>query len=476
MRILFVAAEAYPLIKTGGLADVAGALPQALAEAGDDVRLMLPAYPEALAGVEGAELVASFGDVLGTGPVRIVGGRVPGQRLPIWLVDSGAMFDRPGNPYVRADGSDWPDNFLRFAVLSYAAARVGLEGVADWRPDIVHGNDWQTGLIPAYLKLWGAARPATVFTVHNLAYQGRFAPHILPRIGLPVEAFSVNGVEFHGDVSYLKAGLYYTDRITTVSPTYAHEIQREGEGLGLQGLLMARDKDLTGILNGEDTRIWDPATDPAIEHHFTSEQLAGKAEDKSALRQELGLAPEARAPLLGIISRLTEQKGIDLVLTAVSDIIGRGGQIVILGTGDARLESACRQMGVDYPGRVVTRIGFEEGLAHRIQAGCDILLMPSRFEPCGLSQMYALRYGTIPVVRHTGGLADTVVDAAAAGGGTGFVFAEATADDFLVAVHRALATYDDPMAWRQMQRRAMGQDFSWQRSAENYRRVYRELV
>ncbi|MEO5374536.1 MAG: glycogen synthase GlgA [Alphaproteobacteria bacterium] len=477
MRILFVASEAFPLIKTGGLADVAGALPAALVEAGEDVRLLLPAYPAALAALEDAAVIADLGDPLGAGPVHLIRGQSPGMRLEVWMVSCPNLFDRPGNPYLGPDGRDWPDNFLRFAVLSWVAATIAAGGWSGgWTPDIVHANDWQTGLVPAYLKTWGVARPPTVFTVHNLAYQGRFSPAILNAVGLPWESFAIDGVEFYGDLSYLKAGLYYADRITTVSPTYAHEIQTDGEGQGLQGLLLARDGDLSGILNGEDPKVWDPEHDPAIAHHFTASHLSGKAKDKTALQREFKLDPVADAPLFGVISRLAEQKGIDLILDAVHDIVGRGGQIVILGSGDSHLEQGCRDAAAAWPGRVATRIGFEEPLAHRMQAGCDLVLMPSRFEPCGLTQLYALRYGTIPVVRRTGGLADTVFDALDGAEATGFVFRESTLEDFQNAIHRALALYRQPSAWQELQRRAMGQDFSWRRAAENYRRLYRELV
>ena len=477
MKILFVSSEAYPLIKTGGLADVAGALPVALAEAGEEVRLLLPAYPCALDLLEGKERGMHLGDPLGAGPVKLINGRMPGNGLPVSLVYCQSLYDRPGNPYLGPDGQDWPDNHIRFALLSRVAAMLGVSAETDlWRPDIIHANDWQTGLTPAYLKNWGGECPATVFTVHNLAYPGRFSSDILGSVGLPQECMSMYGLEFKGDVSYLKAGLFYADSITTVSPTYAHEIQSGEEGLGLQGLLRDRDKDLIGILNGEDTQVWDPMSDPDIHYHYSSEKLAGKAMDKADLQREMGLNERRDSLLFGVISRLTEQKGIDLVLEAVSDIVADGGQIVILGSGDAGLEEACREAARANAGEVAVRIGYDEGMAHRIQAGCDSLLMPSRFEPCGLSQLYALRYGTLPIVRHTGGLADTVVDAEDREGGTGFVFWDPNLSEFQGALHRAMALYRRPGLWREVQRRAMRQDFSWRRAAENYRRLYRELI
>ena len=476
MRILFVAAEAYPLIKTGGLADVAGALSAALAEAGETIRVLLPAYGLAIAGLRHRSLGADMGAVLGW-PVRLIEGQMPDSGIPVTLVDCPLLFDRPGNPYT---GNGWPDNHERFAVLSRVAAGLAV-GEGGEPVDIVHAHDWQTGLVCAYLwqhrrRRGGEGKPASVFTVHNLAFQGRFPPHVMERIGLPVDMFSVNGVEFRGEVSYLKAGLYYSDKITTVSLTYAHEIQTDQGGEGLQGLLLARAKDLVGILNGEDERLWNPALDSAIHHPFTARRLSGKALDKADLQRELGLEIKADALLFAVISRLTEQKGVDLVLEAISDIMEKGGQLVILGAGDSRFETACRTAAETRPGRVGVRIGFNEALAHRIQAGSDVLLMPSRFEPCGLSQMYAMRYGTLPVVRHTGGLADTVVDVNDPNGGTGFVFETATLPAFLAAVHRVFDLYRNRAAWRNIQRHAMGQDFSWRRSAERYRRLYRELI
>ncbi|KAF0118790.1 MAG: starch synthase [Rhodospirillaceae bacterium] len=457
-----------------------GALSAALAEGGEAIRLLLPAYGPAIAGLRHRHLGASMGTVLGWS-VRLIEGYMPDSGIPVTLVDCPPLFDRPGNPYSRNDGHDWPDNHERFAVLSRVAATlaVGEEGAGP--VDIVHAHDWQTGLVCAYL--WQHRRhhgregtPASVFTVHNLAFQGRFSPHVMERIGLPVDMFSVNGVEFHGDVSYLKAGLYYSDKITTVSPTYAHEIQTDQGGEGLQGLLLARANDLAGILNGEDDRLWNPADDPAIHYPFTARHLSGKALDKADLQRELGLEVKADAPLFAVISRLTEQKGVDLVLKAISDIMEKGGQLVILGAGDSRFETACRMAAKTCPGWVAVRIGLDEALAHRIQAGSDALLMPSRFEPCGLSQMYAMRYGTLPVVRHTGGLADTVVDVDDSDGGTGFVFDTATLPAFLAAVHRVFDLYRNRAVWQSIQGHAMGQDFSWRRSAERYRRLYRELI
>lgn len=485
MRILFVASEAYPLIKTGGLADVAGALPAALAELGEDVRLMLPAYYRTAEKLTHKRFVTEIGTVLGR-RIRLIEGRMPDSGIIVDLVECPSLFERNGNPYTCSDGHDWPDNYERFAVLSWAAATVAIGGKArDWQADIIHTNDWQTGLASAYLRLWHVMkgngnkekRPVSVFTVHNLAFQGCFPSRIMERIGLPLDMFSINGVEFYGDVSYLKSGLYYSDHITTVSPTYAYEIQTDQQaGRGLQGLLLARANDLTGILNGEDEHRWDPSADPAIHYPFTVQNMQGKALDKTDLQCELDLQVITDAPLFAVISRLTEQKGIDLILGAISCITTRGGQLVILGAGDSCLEAACLAAAESHQGQVAVHIGMDEVLAHRIQAGSDVLLMPSRFEPCGLSQMYAMRYGTLPLVRHTGGLADTIVDASDLERGTGFFFEMATLPEFLVAVCRAFDLYQNRTVWQVVQRHAMEQDFSWRQSAEHYRRLYRKLT
>ena len=488
MRILFVTTEVYPLVKTGGLADVAGALSAALAEAGEDVRLILPAYPQAMRALLHWRPIGT-GDVLGW-RIHLMEGCMPDSGVPVLLVVCPLLFERPGNPYCASTGCDWPDNHERFAVLSRVAASVAVGEWGDqrsgwkgeeWKADVVHANDWQTGLVPAYLQQWEKTRarkgPASVFTIHNMAFQGLFPPYVMRRIGLPLDMFSVKGLEFYGDVSYLKSGLYYSHMLTTVSPTYAHEIQTDQAGHGMQGLLLARAKALVGILNGEDNRVWNPAADPSIHHPFTERQMSGKALDKMSLQRELGLHIRANAPLFGVISRLTEQKGVDLVLGAVSDIMVREGQLVILGAGDRPLEVACLTAAKSYPGKIAVRIGLDEALAHRIQAGSDVLLMPSRFEPCGLSQMYAMRYGTLPVVRRTGGLADTVVDVNDPDDrGTGFLFDAATVTAFLAVIHRAFDLYRNRAAWQSIQSRAMRQDFSWRRSAERYRQLYRKLV
>jgi starch synthase len=477
MRILFVASEAYPLIKTGGLADVAGALPAALAALGMDVRILLPAYPAALDGAPAKGPSLSLGDLLGAGEVRLIPARMPDSGVALWLVDCPALFHRRGNPYVDIDGNDWPDNHLRFAVLARAAARIGEIGERlGWAPDVIHGNDWQCGLIPAYLAFSGGRRPATVMAIHNLQYRGLFDPKVGEAIGLPPQAYAMEGAEFYGQLSYLKAGLFYADRLTTVSPTYAREIQRPEFGWGLQGLLAKRAHDLVGILNGVDRRLWNPAADPHLARPYSAQSLRDKAVNKAALQAELGLAPWPEAPLFGIVSRFTEQKGLDLVLAALPALFEMGGQLAVLGSGERHLEDLFRQAAQAQPQRVALRLAYDEGLAHRIEAGADMLLVPSRFEPCGLTQMYALAYGTAPVVRRTGGLADTVQDAGEPGGGTGFMFDQPTPLDLIDAMGRGVGLYRQPQAWRAVQLRGMAQDFSWERAAVAHRDLYRDLA
>lgn len=462
--------EAYPLVKTGGLGDVSAALPSALRQLGVDVRLLLPGLPAVLGGLARLRTVSALGNLPGGFAGRLLRGEAP-SGVPVYAVDVPLLYDRPGNPYLDADGLDWPDNHFRFAAL--AAASRGTLG--RWRPDIVHGQDWQAGLAPAYLALGGSPRAGTILTIHNMAYQGLFPAETLGPLQLPPESFSIDGVEYWGKVGFLKAGLFYADRITTVSPTYAREIQGPEEGMGLEGLLAARAGDLTGILNGVDYTVWDPATDPALPARYGPADLAGKAECKAALQQELGLAPGPARPLFIVISRLTPQKGLDLVHGIAERIVERGGQLAVLGTGDTALEVGFRSVAQSRPRDIAVTIGYDEALAHRLQGGGDAILVPSRSEPCGLTQLYGLRYGTLPLVRRTGGLADSVVDADSTVG-TGFVFGPPTADALWEAVERAFRLYADPVPWRETQGRAMAQDFSWAKSARQYLALYRSLT
>lgn len=479
MRILFAASEAYPLIKTGGLADVAGALPVALAASGLDVRLILPAYPQVLHAVGENTLAGSLGELLAGHSVQLLAATMPETGLPLMLVYCPTLYARSGGPYSDDGGADWPDNHLRFGVLSLAAAMVaaGSAGPA-WRADILHANDWQTGLAPAYLRISGAPNTRSVFTIHNMRYQGRFPADVLPELELPRLAFTMEGLEFHGQLSMLKAGLAFADRITTVSPTYAEEIQQAEFGFGMEGLLAARRRDLTGVLNGVDYAAWSPDTDHSLASPYSARDLKGKAVCKTSLQRELGLTADPHLPVITMVSRLTEQKGIDLVVAALPRLVELGAEVAILGAGDASWEHALRTLSLS-PDRVAVRIGYDEALAHRMIAGADMFLMPSRFEPCGLTQMYAMRYGTLPVVRRTGGLADTVTEAvpsADGGMGTGFLFDDAEPAAMLDALQRALRMFADQPTWRLAQRAAMHQDFSWARSAEEYAWIYRALA
>ena len=476
MRVLYVASELYPLVKTGGLADVSAALPPALREIGVDVRLFLPGLPALRDGLVDLAPVARLGAAFGAPDVRVLRGTVADSGVPAYLLDAPVLFDRPGNPYTDAQGRDWPDNHRRFALLGWAAARFTDE---DWTPDVVHAHDWHAGLAPAWLATRAGDRPASVFTVHNLAYQGLVPAPLYPELGLPARFFSVDGLEYHGQAGFMKAGLYYADRLTTVSPTYAGEIQGDAQGMGLQGLLAARRADLEGILNGVDYAVWNPATDPYLGATFAARDLAPKAVNKQALQQELGLEPVADAPLACVVSRLTYQKGLDLVAAALPGFVAEGGQLALLGAGDAALEQAFRQQAARYPGQVAVRIGYDEALSHRLIGSADMILVPSRSEPCGLTQLYGLRYATLPVVAHVGGLADTVVnrqpDTAQRHTATGFVFDHAAVFDFQDALAHAVAAYRRPSAWRFMQRTAMKQDFSWDRSARRYAELYASL-
>jgi starch synthase len=479
MKVLFATSEAHPLAKTGGLADVSGALPAALREIGVDARVLMPAYPSALEKAE--NLTRAFRIKLPEhGETGLLQGTFPGSGVPVYLIEHAGYFQREGL-YQDKSGQDWPDNAMRFGLLSqFAAWLAGAKTPLDFKPDVLHCNDWQTGLAPAYLNFEPAGSKPTVFTVHNLAYQGIFPPEVLKRLGLPPESFSIDGMEYYGKISYLKAGLFYSSHITTVSPNYAKEIQTEAFGMGMQGLLATRSKDLTGILNGIDMREWNPASDPSLYAPYSADNLAGKLTNKLSLQGELGLQTDAKAPLLGMISRLTEQKGSDVVIEAAPELLKLGAQIVVLGGGDPRLEAAWRKLAGANPRQIAVKIGYSEGLSHRIEAGADMFLMPSRFEPCGLNQMYSQRYGTPPVVHKVGGLADTVTNASlgnlASGTATGFVIDALSMDTLIEAVRRASILYRHKLAWQKLMRSGMIRDFGWKRSAHQYLGVYRQIA
>jgi starch synthase len=481
LRVLFVSSEVYPLAKTGGLADVSAALPNALARLGVEMHLLMPGYPRAIDAAVQKSVAVALDDFMGAGPLRLIAGCIPETGLPLWLIDCPALFRRPGGLYQDEYGQNWPDNALRFAVLNHIAAQLSLgQLLPDWRADIVHANDWHAGLVPAILAGTPGQRPASVFTMHNLAYQGVFPAAVYPQLGLPADAFSADGVEFYGQVSFLKAGIRYSDRLTTVSPTYAREILTPEYGFGLDGLLRHRAADLVGILNGADYRIWDPALDGNLAANFDAKHIALKRVCKAALQDEMGLDVAPEAPLFVHVSRIAEQKMADVVAEVLPALVEKGAQCALLGDGERGLEARFVAAARQHPGRIATRIGYEEPLAHRFLASGDVLLHPARFEPCGLTQLYAMRYGTLPVVRRTGGLRDTVVDAddqgLRQGIATGFAFESATAADLLFATERAIALYRQPLAWRKVQRQAMAQNFDWSESACRYLALYRDLV
>jgi starch synthase len=482
MRILFVTAELYPWVRSGGLGDVAAALPPALAAQGVDIRLLLPGYPGFLDAFSGIADAARLHTPFAAERIRVALARLPGSDRLAYLVDQPALYDRPGGAYADPTGRDWPDNLRRFALFGWVAAALARGADRGWRPDIVHGHDWHAGLGPAYLA---AAPPAdravhTVFTIHNLAYRGLFPATLFPDLGLPAGLFSIDGVEFYGDLCFIKAGLFYSDRLTTVSPTYAREIQTPAFGWGLDGLLRHRGDALSGILHGVDPQVWDPEHDPALPRGYgVADAAAGKEAAKSALQTRLRLAADGHAPLFGLVSRLTSQKGLDLLLAVLPGLVEGGAELVLLGAGDADLEAGFAAAAAAYPGRVAARFGYDDELAHLIIGAADVVLVPSRYEPCGLTQLYALRYGALPLVRRVGGLADSVVDATAVtladGTATGFAFDMASPEALRAAIERSRNLFAERAVWGRMIRRAMTRDFSWAAAARRYLALYRGL-
>jgi len=471
-KVLSIASECVPLIKTGGLADVAGALPGALAAGGVEMRTILPGYRAVMAALDRPRPVARFDDLFG-GAAQLLEAEAAG--LHLYVLDAPHLFDRDGTIYLGPDRLDWPDNPERFAALSLVAAQIAAEGIDGWHPDILHGHDWQAGLAPYYLKRrFGAATPS-ILTIHNIAFHGLAPADRLDRLMIDRADFSQDGVEFWNNINLLKAGLVYADKLTTVSPTYARELTRPEFGMGLDGVIRARAADLVGILNGIDTGVWNPATDNAIAKPYKAPR--GKRAAKQALRAEFGL-PEAEGPLCVVVSRLSDQKGLDLLLQALPALLDRGGQLALLGSGDAGLEQAYRAASA-HP-NVAVHIGYDEAMSHRIIAGGDAILIPSRFEPCGLTQLYGLRYGTIPVVALTGGLADTVIPASPAalsmGVATGVHVFPLTADALAQGMHRLCDLYADAPTWQRMQKRAMAQPVGWEVSTAAYAALYQGLL
>ncbi len=486
LRVLSVASEIYPLIKIGELADVTGALPVALKSEGVEVRTVVPGYPSVMNSLGQVEGVVHLPHFFGA-EARLL--RATSHELGFFVLDAPHLFARSGNPYLRADGTEWPDNALRFAALSRIAADIGLGFDASFVPDVVHAHDWHAALALAYMHYSNRARPATVLTVHNLAYQGVFPREMLAAIDLPPQSFAMHGVEYYGRIGFLKAGLYFADRITTVSPTYAKEMLSDEGGMGLGGLLRGRSRDLSGILNGIDTSVWDPATDPHIpgcfyadvSSDFETEVLRNRAANKAALQQRLGLQIAPDALVLGFVGRLSSKNGLDLLIENLPTIMGEGMQLVVLGSaGDRSLQHCFRAAAQANPERVSATIGYDESLAHLIQAGADALVVPSRFEPCGLTQLCALRYGTVPIVSRIGGLQDSIVDAddpaVTNGGQTGFKFGPVTAENLAAVLRRASATFHDVAAWRRIQRNGLSIDVSWRNPARRYAALYRGLV
>jgi len=480
MRILHVASEIYPLVKTGGLADVVAALPPALLARGLDARVLLPGLPGIMKGMNGLSEVVRIGPAFGAAVVRLYSGRLPDSGVQAYVIDAPFLYRREGNPYVGPDGHDWNDNHRRFALLGWVAAHLASgELDPEWVPDIVHAHDWHAGLAPVYMALNPGQKTASVFTIHNLAFRGIFSMDCHAELGLPSRKLTPHGMEFHGKISFMKGGLVYSNKITTVSPTYAREICTPEFGCGLDGVMRDRGSDLSGILNGVDYSIWNPS-DPVIAKPYSVDDLKGKLACKAALQAEMGLSTTASGPLFSVVSRLTSQKGMDLLLAALPELLREGGQLAVLGTGEGDLEAGFQYAASANPENVAVHIGYDETMSHRFMAGSDVLLVPSRFEPCGLTQLYALRYGTLPLVRRVGGLADTVVDATPgniqSGQATGFLFDDASRYALEASLRDASALYRNQPVWQDIQRRGMRQDFSWDDAAANYETMYRDLV
>ncbi len=489
MRIVVASSEAAPFSKTGGLADVAASLPKALADLGHEVLLVTPFYPREFAKLNGEapplepiDLTLSVRVGERAVAARVLKSTLPGSKVTVYLIDQPEYFDRPGL-YVDRDG-DYRDNCERFVYFSRAVLQLVEE--LRFAPDVVHANDWQTGLIPALLRIEGPHRPgleraAAIYTIHNLAFQGQFWHWDMLLTGLDWKYFNWRQMEFFGNLNLLKTGVMFADLVTTVSPTYAREIQTPEYGCGLNGVLSARRDDLVGILNGIDTEVWNPATDPLIAQRYTAHTLdAGKAACKATLQQRLGLPLKPHTPLMGLVSRLTGQKGLDLILGSLHELAHLDVQAVFLGAGEPGYESGLRHWAREVPEKFVVHVGYDEELAHQIEAGSDIFLMPSQYEPCGLNQMYSLAYGTVPIVRAVGGLADSVVDATegnlANSTANGFTFHEYRSDVLFRQICRALGLFLDRKTWRQLQRTGMERDWSWTRSAKEYVSIYHRAL
>jgi starch synthase len=477
LKVLSIASEVFPLIKTGGLADVVGALPAALAREGIEIRTVVPAYPAVLAKLANAQPAHAYDDLFG-GPARVIAGKASG--LDLFAIDAPHLYDRPGNPYLGPDGLNWPDNAQRFAALARVGADIGLGAIDAFRPQVVHAHDWQAALAAAYLNYADGPRPGVVITIHNIAFQGHFPMSVFGELGLPPQALTIDGVEYFSGVGYLKAGLRLSDRITTVSPTYAREIMTPEFGMALDGLLRTRAAVVQGIVNGIDDTVWNPATDAALPQNYSALRIDMRVRNKTALQTQRGLASDADEPLFGVISRLSDQKGLDLLLQALPGIIAKGGQLALLGSGDPLLEAGFAAAATARPDSVSCVFGYDEKLAHLIQAGADFIVVPSRFEPCGLTQLCALRYGAPPIVARVGGLADTVIDAneaaTAAGVATGVQFYPPSIESLTYALNRAFDISRDPAVLRRLRLNGMRSDVSWRGPAKRYAALYRDIV
>lgn len=476
IEVLSIASEAYPLIKTGGLADVVGALPRALAAQGVTMKTLVPGYPSVLTRLEDSHIAANLPDFFG-GHANLLSGRAGG--LDVFVIEAPHLYDRPGNPYLGPDGADWPDNWQRFAALSFIGYEIGRGLVEGYQPQILHAHDWQAALVPAYVAFNAPTRVKTIVTVHNLAFQGVFSWDIFPDLRLDHRAAHEGAIEYFGNISFLKAGLQCADAITTVSPTYAYEIRTQSFGMGMEGLLQSRADVLHGILNGIDTGDWHPGHDEALKENYTTSSTHLRAENKAALAEAFGLE-QGPGLLFGVVSRLTWQKGMDMLAECIDDLVARGGRLAVLGSGEVALENGFKAAAVRHPGKVAINTGYDERLSHLVQGGADVMMVPSRFEPCGLTQLYGLRYGCVPLVSRVGGLADTVIDAneaaVEAGAATGIVFSPATTEALMEAIHRAFGLFGRAKVWRKMQRRGMKSDVSWENSAEKYADLYANLL
>ena len=481
LRVLSVASEMVPFVKTGGLADVTGALPNALAVCGVDMRSLLPGYPSVMRSLQGARACSTWSDFFG-GTARLLAatvGNLPADPA-LFVLDAPHLYDRPGNPYLDPSGKDWPDNAQRFAALALSATRIAWGEVPEFLPDLLHLHDWQAALAPVYLHFLGQGRRSakTLLTLHNLAFQGQFKAEVWNRLGLPQEAFAMAGLEYHGDIGFLKAGIHFADAITTVSATYRQEICTPQHGMGLDAMLRWRGADLSGIVNGIDTDVWNPATDPHLAHTYNERDLRPRSLNKQALEERYRLAA-SNGPLICMISRLTAQKGIDIVVQSLAAMVESGARLIILGTGDAALEAALVAGAARYSHHIAVQIGYDDALSHQLQGGCDAILVPSRFEPCGLTQLYGLRYGCVPIVSRVGGLADTVIDAndaaVRAGVATGIQFAEVSESGLIHAIHRAVVLYQQPKVWQRMQHAGMTAAVGWEDAAAQYAGLYRRV-